>query len=91
MLDEIITLHANGTWELVPLPPRKSPIDCRWIYNGKVGPNGQVDKLKAHLVAKGYTQVYGQDYNDAFSPIAKMSSVHLFHSMAACALCICFN
>ena len=48
----------------------------------KVGPNGQVDRLKAYLVAKGYTQVYDQDYNDTFSPVAKMSSICLFLSMA---------
>ena len=42
----------------------------------KVGPNGQVDRLKACLVAKGYTQQYGSDYYDTFSPVAKITSVH---------------
>ena len=55
MAKEMDALYSNGTWELVALPPSKSPIGCHWVYTMKVGPNGQVDQLKAHLVAKGYT------------------------------------
>lgn len=47
----------------------------------KVGPDGQVDCLKARLVAKRYTQIYGLDYIDTFSPVAKMAFVRLFLSM----------
>ena len=42
---------AHGS---LPLPPSKSHVGCHWVYTVKVGPDGQVDKLKAHLVAKGY-------------------------------------
>ena len=61
--------------------PGKSSVGCRWVYTIKVSPNGQVDRLKAHLVAKEYTQVYGSDYGDTFSPVAKIASNRLLLSM----------
>ncbi|RVW48432.1 Retrovirus-related Pol polyprotein from transposon TNT 1-94 [Vitis vinifera] len=48
MVDEMAALHSNGTWDLVVLPSGKSTVGCRWVYAVKVGPDGQVDRLKAH-------------------------------------------
>ena len=76
-------LHSTDTWDLVVLPSGKSLIGCRWVYTVKVGPDGQVDSLKAPFVAKGYTQVYGSDYGDTFSLVAKIASVRLLLSMTA--------
>ena len=56
MVKEIDVLYSNDTWELVALPPGKSLVGCRWVYTVKVGPNGKIDRLKARLVGKGYTQ-----------------------------------
>ena len=61
MVDEIAALHSTGNWDLVVLPFVKFPVGCRWVNTIKVGPDGQVDRLKARWVAKGYTQVYGSD------------------------------
>ena len=83
MVDEMAALHSTGTWDLVVLPSGKSPVGCHWVYTVKVGPDGQVDPLKACLVAKGYTQVYGSNYGNTFSPVAKIASVCLLLSMAA--------
>ena len=66
MAEEMDALYSNGTWELVVVPLGKSPFGCRWVYTVKVGPDGQVDRLKVRLVVKGYTQQYGSDYYDIF-------------------------
>ena len=46
MVDEMAALHSTGTWDLVVLPVGKFPVGCRWVYTVKVGPDGQVDRLK---------------------------------------------
>ena len=76
-------LYSNGTWELVVLPLGKSPVGCLWVYTVKVRLDVQVDRLKARLVTKGYTQQYDSGYFDTFSPVAKIASVRLLLFMTA--------
>ena len=82
MVDEMAALHSTSTWDLIVLPFGKFPVGCCWVYTVKVDPDGQVDRLKALLVAKGYTRVYGSDYGDTFSSLAKIASIRLLLSMA---------
>ena len=76
-------LNNNGTWDLVPLPTRKKASGCLWVFVVKFNHDGFVIRLKARLVANGYAQTYEVDYSDTFSPIAKLTSIHLFIFLAA--------
>jgi len=47
MVEVMVALHSNDSWELVPLPPGKQIVGCRWVYIVKIGPDGHYDQLKA--------------------------------------------
>ena len=81
MVEEMAALHSIGTWDLVILSASKSHVGCRWVYTVKIGLDGRVDRLKARLIAKRYTQIYDSDYYDTFSPVAKMASILLLFFM----------
>lgn len=53
---EYEALLANNTWTLVPLPPHRKPIGCKWVFRTQGNPDGSVNKFKARLVAKGFHQ-----------------------------------
>jgi hypothetical protein len=81
MDEEMAALDANSSWELVALPKDKKAIGCKWVYKVKHNANGSVNKYKARLVAKGYAQTYGIDYEETYSPIAKMTTIRAIISM----------
>lgn len=78
----MLALEKISTQKLVDLPQNKVLVDCKWVYTVKLKHDGTRDQYKTHLVAKGYTQTYGIDYQDTFVPTAKLNSTRVLLSMA---------
>lgn len=70
------------TWDLVPASPEQNVIGCRWIFTTKYLPNGEVERPKGRLVAKGYNQQFGIDYAETFSPVIKTTTIRLVLDIA---------
>jgi hypothetical protein len=72
------SLQKHATWEAMPLPSSRRAIGVRWVFKVKRLPDGRLDKYKARLVAEGYKQVQGLDYDLLFAPVAKRTSLLYF-------------
>nr|GEW72804.1 hypothetical protein [Tanacetum cinerariifolium] len=80
---EIQSMIDNMVWVLVDLPPNCKPVESKWIFKKKTNMDGIVHTYKAHLVAKGYTQLYRVDYEKTFSPVADIRAIMILISIAA--------
>jgi len=76
-------MEKNKTWELVQLPAGHRPISLKWVYKLKKDEKGMVTRHKARLVARGFVQQEGIDFEDAFVPVARMESVRVLLALAA--------
>lgn len=79
---EYKSLIDNGTWELVKLPPGRKTVGCKWVFKVKHGADGEVTRFKSRLVAKGFSQSYGLDYDETFSPVVRFSSIRALLAFA---------
>ena len=69
---EMENMEDFGVWELVPMPADKNLMSCRWVFKVKRDINGNVDKMKARLVCRGFTQREGVDYDETWAPTCRM-------------------
>ncbi|WZZ44848.1 hypothetical protein YC2023_041107 [Brassica napus] len=72
----------NDTWYESELPKGKKVVSSRWIFTFKYLANGQIDRKKTRLVARGFTLTYGEDYIDTFAPVAKLHTIRIVLSIA---------
>ena len=80
---EIDSMHSNQVWTLVDLLEDVVSIGCKWIYKRKIDADGKVETYKARLMAKGYSQCKGIDYQKTFSSVAMLKSIHTLLAIAA--------
>ena len=83
MNEEINQLEKRNTWKWVPLPNNRNPISSKWVYKIKENADGSIDRYKARLVARGFTQEYGIDYNETFAPVVRSTTKRIMMAIAA--------
>jgi hypothetical protein len=77
------SIMLNGTWEITDCPNGCKPIGYKWIFKRKLRPDGTIEKYKAKLVAKGFTQKEGEDFFDTYSPVARITTIRALLVLAA--------
>jgi hypothetical protein len=82
MLQELKSIKQNHSWELVPLPNSHRPFTLKWVFKPKKDELGVVIKHKALLVARGFIQQEGINYDNTFAPVVRMESVHVLLVLA---------
>ncbi|GJT88826.1 putative ribonuclease H-like domain-containing protein [Tanacetum coccineum] len=83
MQDELLQFKLQKVWTLVDLPYGKRAIGTKWVYKNKKDDKGIVVRNKARLVAQGYTQEEGIDYDEFFAPVARIEAIRLFLAYAS--------
>jgi hypothetical protein len=83
---EMASIKEHGVWENIKerdLRHDDNIVDCKWVYQQKKGADGRVTLLKSRLVARGFSQQYGIDYEETFAPVAKIATIRLLVALAA--------
>ena len=72
---------SNGTWKIVDRPYGCKPIGCKRVFRKKLRPDDTIERYKARLMAKGYTQMEGEDFFDTYSPVARLTTIRVLLSL----------
>ena len=83
MRSELTSMADNQVWNLVKPLDDVRPIECKWVFKKKVDADGNIHIYKAKLVAKGFRQIQGVDYDETFSPVAMLKSIQILLAIAA--------
>ena len=82
MQEELNQFERNEVWELVPRLNDQSVIGTKWVYRNKMDENGIIIRNKARLVAQGYNQQEGIDYEETFAPVARLEVIRMLLAFA---------
>lgn len=81
--DELVKLQALNTWEVMDLPDGRRPVGHKWVFTVKYTPTGLIDRFKARLVAQGFSQVQGIDFEETYSPTVRLESLRTLLTVGA--------
>lgn len=80
---ELDSLAENEVWTLADLPKGKKAVGSKWVFKTKTGKDGEVIRYKARLVARGFSQIPGCDYDETFSPVVRGESLRAMFALSA--------
>jgi hypothetical protein len=83
MIEEYQSIMKNDVWDIVLRPKEKSVVTSKWLYKIKHAADGSVEEFKARFVARGFSQKEGIYYEEAFSPVARYTSIRATMAIAA--------
>ncbi|GKA08701.1 ribonuclease H-like domain, reverse transcriptase, RNA-dependent DNA polymerase [Tanacetum coccineum] len=83
MQEELLQFKLQDVWVLCDLPDGKRVIGTKWVFRNKRDERGTIIKNKARLVAQGYRQEEGVDYDEVFAPVARIEAIRLFLAFAS--------
>ena len=75
MAKEMKSLDDDKVWFLTELPEGRTPVGSKWIFKVKIGVDGSVECYKSRLVAQGFSQKFGTDYDETFCPVVRQESL----------------
>jgi hypothetical protein len=82
MRNEMESPHHNKVWKVMELPDGRKAIGGKWIFKRKVNEHGDVNRYKARYVAQGFSQIYGEDYEEVFAPVVKQTTLRTILAVA---------
>ena len=83
MKDEMKSMSSNGVWDLEEIPKVAKTVGYKWVYKIKYDSKGNIERFKTRLVAEGFTQREGIDYNEIFSPVSCKDSFRIIMALVA--------